>query len=197
MVKKRCGWCGEDGIYVDYHDHEWGVPLRDTNKMFELLSLEGMQAGLSWLTVLKKRDRMRKVFDAFDPERVRRYGASKIQELMQDAGIIRHRGKIEAVINNAHCYLELSAQQAPAEFFWSFVEHEPRLNRWKTAHQVPAFTETSEALSNALKARGFRFVGPRICYAFMQSAGLVNDHLTSCFRYQECASTIPGTDTAP
>jgi DNA-3-methyladenine glycosylase I len=184
MVKARCDWCGDDPLYVRYHDREWGIPARDPQALFELLMVEGMQAGLSWITILRKRRRMHEVFDAFDPMRLARWRAREIDSAMSDPGIIRHRGKIEAVVGNARAFLEFDD---PKTFFWSFVDGAPVQNRWRTIAQVPSSTPTAEAMSKALKQRGFKFVGPTICYAFMQAGGLINDHLTGCFRHDSAA----------
>ena len=180
----RCPWCEGFALYRDYHDTEWGVPLRDDRRLFELLNLEGAQAGLSWATVLKKREHYRVVFDDFDPLRIADYDEAKILRLLGDAGIIRHRGKIEAVIQNAKAYQSLIKMgQSFSSFLWQFVGGKPILNRWESMQEVPAKTPESEAMSKALSKAGFRFVGPTICYAFMQAAGMVNDHLVSCHRY--------------
>lgn len=185
---KRCGWCGSDPLYVRYHDREWGVPLRNERRLFEMLILEGAQAGLSWITVLKKRSRYREVFDGFDPEKIARYGQPRINALLQDPGIIRNRLKIEAAIGNARAWLELKEKVGhPARFLWQFVDGEPMQNRWRTLKQIPVTTSESDAMSRELKRRGFKFVGSTICYAYMQSTGMVNDHLTGCFRHPELA----------
>ncbi|GEJ58594.1 DNA-3-methyladenine glycosylase I [Anaeromyxobacter diazotrophicus] len=185
---RRCGWAGEDPLYVAYHDEEWGAPLRDDRALYELLVLEGFQAGLSWITVLRKREAFRRAFDGFDPERVARLGPRRVEALLRDPGIIRHRGKIEGAVASARAFLALrEAEGSFARFVWSFVGGAPRLNAPRSPAEVPAETAESRALSKALRARGFAFVGPKSCYAFMQSAGLVNDHLTSCFRRAELA----------
>lgn len=182
----RCPWCGTDPLYVAYHDGEWGVPSRDDRHLLEMLCLEGQQAGLSWITVLRKRERYRERFFGFDAERVARITPAGIEARLTDAGLIRHRGKLGAIVDNAR------AAQAAGEAFgslgaylWSFVGGEPVVNRWKTMERVPAETETARAMSRDLKKRGFRFVGPTTCYAFMQAVGMVNDHLTSCGRWRE------------
>ena len=183
---ERCSWCGSDPLYMKYHDREWGVPLRNERRLFELLILEGAQAGLSWMTVLRKRPRYREVFDGFDAEKIARYGSRKINALLQDAGIIRNRLKIEAAISNARAWLDLKEEFGrPARFLWQFVDGEPIQNRWSTLKQVPATTRESDTMSRELKRRGFKFAGSTICYAYMQSTGMVNDHLTSCFRHSE------------
>lgn len=185
MVKTgRCDWCGEDPLYVAYHDEEWGVPVADHRALFERLMLEGMQAGLSWYTVLKKREHMRRRFFHFDPVALADHGEAAVPEWLTDAGLIRHRGKLEALVSNARACLEL--EEPLAHFLWSFVEGRPVQNRWKSLSEVPAQTPESVAMSKSLKRAGFRFVGPTICYAFMQSAGLVNDHLVGCPRHGPC-----------
>lgn len=185
MNKERCSWCLSDPLYVDYHDREWGIPQHDERILFEFLILEGAQAGLSWLTVLKKRERYRAVLDSFDPEVIARYDKKKVAALMADAGIIRNRLKIEAAIGNARAYLNLRQTQGGLDpFLWKFVGGKPRLNRWKSLKQLPAKTPESDAMSKELKQAGFRFVGSTICYALMQACGLVNDHLVSCSFYR-------------
>lgn len=191
MVKaRRCDWCGDDPLYVDYHDREWGAPVGDGRALFERLMLEGMQAGLSWFTILKKRDHMRARFFDFDPVALAERGEGALEDWMTDPGIIRHRGKLEALIGNARATLALP--EPFEEMIWRFVDSAPKQNRWRGASQVPSTTAESEAMSRALKRAGFRFVGPTICYAFMQSAGLVNDHLTRCPRHAECAELARG-----
>jgi DNA-3-methyladenine glycosylase I len=176
----RCSWVPEsDPLHVAYHDEEWGVPTRDPRHLFELLVLEGAQAGLSWSTILRKRDGYRRAFARFDPERVARLDANV---LLQDPGIVRNRLKVESAIANARAWLE---QDDPVELLWSFVEGEPLRNHWRTLAEIPAETEESKAMSKELKRRGFRFVGPTICYAFMQACGLVNDHVVDCFRHDQ------------
>jgi DNA-3-methyladenine glycosylase I len=193
MVKiPRCDWCGEDPLYVAYHDEEWGVPVKDTRVLFELLMLEGMQAGLSWYTVLKKRDHMRKRFYDFDPQTLVRLGPGALDDWLQDPGLIRHRGKLEALIANAAAFLELEKQHAFADWLWSFVECQPEQNQYRRLQELPTQTENSSAMSLALKKAGFRFVGPTICYAFMQSAGMVNDHLVTCHRFGPCREMRDG-----
>ena len=177
---ERCDWAGTDPLYVAYHDTEWGVPIRDPRRLFELLCLEGAQAGLAWITILRKRDGYRAAFDAFDPERMAAYDDADRARLLADAGIVRNRAKIDAFIGNARAYLDLDDFSG---LLWSFVDGEPVINRWRTLDEVPAETDTSRAMSRELRSRGFRFVGPTICYALMQSAGLVDDHLVSCFRH--------------
>ncbi len=181
--KMRCWWCGDDPQYIRYHDEEWGKPVRDDRLMFEKICLEGFQSGLSWLTILRKRENFRKAFEEFDYEKVSRYAQKEIERLLQDAGIVRHRGKIEATINNAARAIELEKETGSlAKFFWSFQpdpKSRPRKLDYKTLTSMPVSPE-STALSKALKKRGWKFVGPTTCYAFMQSMGLVNDHLEGC-----------------
>lgn len=181
----RCAWATNTFQEMqDYHDHEWGIPLHDEQKLFELLILEGAQAGLSWATILKKRARYRELFDSFDPEKIARYGARKTKQLLADPGIVRNRLKIAATISNAQAYLELKASGASFnDCLWQCVGGTPMVNTWKTKAQVPACTPESDAMSKALVKLGFKFVGATICYAFMQAAGMVNDHTTNCFCY--------------
>jgi DNA-3-methyladenine glycosylase I len=176
----RCGWAGSDPLYVAYHDDEWGVPLRDPQRLFELLCLEGAQAGLAWITILRKRDGYRAAFDGFDAARMAAYTDAHRERLMADASIVRNRAKIDAFIGNARAVLEINDF---SELVWSFVDGSPVVNHWRTLQEIPASTPTSERMSRELRRRGFRFVGPTIGYAFMQSAGLVDDHLVSCFRH--------------
>jgi len=176
----RCDWCGTDPLYVAYHDTEWGVPERDPRALFESLSLEGFQAGLSWITILRKRPAFRSAFAGFRPEVIAGWGAEEVAGLLQDPGIVRHRGKIEATIGNARAWCQVEAAQGFADYIWSFVDGAPIRNRFETMTEVPAWTAISKALSRDLKARGFRFCGPTTVYAFMQAAGLVNDHLVGC-----------------
>lgn len=184
----RCAWPGlDDPIYAHYHDTEWGVPQTDSRKLFEKVVLESFQSGLSWLTILKKRDSFREAFDEFDPEKIARYNSTKLGKLITNKGIIRNQAKIAATVGNARAYLKLSETQSFADFVWSFVDHKPKINAFARQEDVPAQTAESVAMSKALKAHGFRFVGPTTAYAFMQSMGLVNDHLTSCHRYAPCA----------
>jgi len=177
----RCDWVPlDDPLYVAYHDEEWGTPLRDDRALFELLNLEGAQAGLSWSTILRKRDGYRRAFAGWEVEAIARFSDRDVERLLGDAGIVRHRGKIEAVIDNARATLTL--ELSLSELLWSFVDGEPRVNRWRTVTEVPAQTAESTAMSKELKRRGFRFTGPTTCYALMQSAGLVDDHTVDCFR---------------
>ncbi len=184
----RCPWCGTDPLYVAYHDTEWGVPVRDDRALFELLTLEGAQAGLSWLTVLRKREGYRRAFAGFRLERIAAMGAADVDRLRADSGIVRNRLKIEATIGNARAALALAERGVTlTAFLWRYVDDEPLQNRWRALAQVPASTALSQRMSRDLHREGFRFVGPTICYAFMQAAGLVNDHLTDCFRHRELA----------
>jgi len=181
---QRCDWAIGDPLYLPYHDREWGVPIRDSRHLFELLCLEGAQAGLSWITILRKRDGFRAAFDGFDPARMASYTDADRARLLGDASIVRNRAKIDAFVGNARAYLEIDDFSA---LIWSFVEGETITNRWAASGGVPAETEASARMSRELRPLGFRFVGPTICYAFMQSAGLVNDHLIGCFRHAELA----------
>jgi DNA-3-methyladenine glycosylase I len=183
---KRCEWAGSEPLYVAYHDQEWGVPQHDDRKLFEMLILEGAQAGLSWSTILKKREDYRKAFEDFDPQKVAEFDESKIAELLKDTGIVRNRLKINAAVQNAKALLEVQDEFGSFDkYIWEFVGGEPRVNTWKSLGEIPAQTAESEAMSKDLKKRGFRFVGPTICYAFMQAVGMVNDHVVHCFRYQQ------------
>ncbi len=182
----RCFWAGTDPLYVAYHDCEWGVPLHNDRKLFELLCLEGAQAGLSWRTILYKRENYRKAFDKFDPRKVARYDAKKVRALLKDEGIVRNRLKVNAFIENAKAFLAVQKEFGSFDaYIWQFVGGSPKGNAWQTGKEIPAKTPEAEAMSKDLKKRGFRFVGPTICYAFMQATGMVNDHTTDCFRYQE------------
>ena len=183
---KRCTWPGQDPLYVAYHDEEWGVPEWDDRALFEKLTLDGFQAGLSWITILRKRENFRAAFDDFDPARIAKYNSRKVDRLLKDEGIIRHRGKIEATIGNAQAYIEImETEDGFANFLWDFVDGAPVQNKWKSLKQMPAKTPISETMSKELKRRGFKFCGPTICYAFMQAVGMVNDHTTDCFRYKQ------------
>ena len=185
-TKMRCTWAGTDPLYINYHDTEWGVPLHQDRKLFEFLILEGAQAGLSWLTVLKKRPNYRRAFDGFEPRKIARYGSRKTKRLLSDDGIIRNRLKVAAAIQNARAFLEVQKEFGRFNtYLWGFVGGRPVKNAWKTGEQIPAQTALSKALSDDLKRRGFKFVGPTICYAFMQAVGMVNDHTVDCFRYNE------------
>lgn len=188
MNLERCLWCGNDPLYVRYHDEEWGVPVHDDRKLFEMIVLDGAQAGLSWLTILRKRENYRRAFDRFDPELIARYDEPRVARLLADSGIVRNRLKIEAAINNARAYLALRDQHgALSDFLWRYVGGAPRQNTWTAIAEVPTKTAEAEAMSRDLKRLGFAFVGPTICYAFMQAAGMVNDHLTHCFRHRQLA----------
>lgn len=183
---KRCTWCGSDPLYVAYHDEDWGVPVYDDQQLFEMLILEGAQAGLSWLTILKKRENYREAFHGFDASTIAVYDQTEIDRLMQDAGIVRNRLKIEATIQNARGFLQLCEEfNSFANYLWRFVDGKPIINAWQDHSNIPANTQISDQLSKDLKKRGFNFVGSTICYAFMQSIGMVNDHTTDCFRYQQ------------
>ncbi len=183
----RCSWCTDHPLYEDYHDTEWGVPCRDDGKLFEFLILESAQAGLSWITILKKRDNYRRAFANFDAEKVARFNRRSVERLMNDAGIVRNRLKIESAISNARHFLDLQeAFGSFANYFWGFVDNKPIVNRWKSLSQLPASTELSDVISKDMKRRGFRFFGSTICYAHMQATGVVNDHLVDCYRYRQC-----------
>lgn len=182
----RCPWCGSDPLYVAYHDEEWGVPVHDDRKHFEFLVLESAQAGLSWLTVLRKRENYRALYDSFDPAKVAVYNEAKVQELLGNPGIIRNRKKIEASINNARCFLDIQQTYGSFDaYIWAFTEGRPVVNRWTQLSQLPAKTPLSDAVAKDLKARGFKFLGTTIVYAHLQAIGIINDHLTDCFRYNE------------
>ena len=183
---QRCPWAEVDPLMIEYHDTEWGVPLHDDRKLFEFLVLDAMQAGLSWLTVLRKRDNFRRAFDDFNPQRVARYTKRRIEKLLKDEGIIRTRLKIEATVANARAFLQLQHELGSfSDYIWGFVDGKSVVNVWKTQKQIPAQTPLSIKMSKDLQQRGFRFAGPTICYAFMQAAGLVNDHVVDCFRNRE------------
>jgi len=185
-MRYRCEWAGSDPLYVKYHDTEWGVPVWDDRKLFEFLILEGMQAGLSWLIILRKRENFRKAFDQFDPETIARYDEKKIQALLRDAGIIRNRLKIQAAIANARAFLKIQEEFGSfARYMWRFVDGKPIVNHWRRLSEIPTHSPESDALSRDLKQRGFKFVGTTICYAHMQAVGMVNDHVVNCFRHQE------------
>lgn len=179
-MSERCGWCGADPLYVDYHDREWGVPEFDGRALWEKLILDGFQAGLSWITILRKRDAFRARFQGFEPEIIARWGEAEVAAALADPGIIRHRGKIEATIGNARAYLAIAERQDFSDFLWDFVDGVPIQNRYAKQSDVPAQTVLSARVSRALRAEGFRFVGPTIVYAFMEASGLVNDHLVTC-----------------
>jgi DNA-3-methyladenine glycosylase I len=180
-AKERCPWCGTDPLYVAYHDAEWGVPVRDDARLFEMLLLEGAQAGLSWITILRKRENYRRAFAQFDAEKIARFDAKKRARLMLDEGIVRNRLKIESATGNARAFLRMQEQGSFSDWLWAFVDGEPVVNRPRTMAQVPARTDLSDAISKELKKRGFRFVGSTIVYAFLQATGIVDDHLAGCF----------------
>ncbi|WP_404451071.1 DNA-3-methyladenine glycosylase I [Virgibacillus necropolis] len=183
-MKKRCDWTTSDQIYIDYHDYEWGKPKHDDQELFEMLCLEGAQAGLSWITILKRRENYRKAFDNFDPEVVQGYDEEKIQETLQDEGIIRNKLKVRSVVTNAQAFLKVKEEFGTFDaYIWKFVGGKPVLNEWEKHADVPASTDESVKMSKDLKKRGFKFVGPTICYAYMQSTGMVNDHTKECFLY--------------
>jgi DNA-3-methyladenine glycosylase I len=182
----RCGWHGDDPLYVAYHDHEWGVPLHDDRRLFEMVVLEGAQAGLSWRTILHRREGYRRAFDGFDPEKVARYRPARIEKLLADPGIIRNRAKVESAVTNARAFLAVREEVGSFDrYLWELAGGAPRINRFRTLAEIPPQTPVSVAMSRDLKRRGFRFVGPTICYALMQSVGMVNDHLTGCFRWRQ------------
>lgn len=183
-MKKRCGWSTNDSLYISYHDEEWGVPVHDDRKLFEMLILEGAQAGLSWITVLRKRDNYRKAFNNFDAKKIVKYDEIKVKSLLENEGIIRNRLKIAAAIQNAKCFLEIQKEFGSFDkYIWQFVGGKAIKNKWKTLKEIPAKTTESDAMSKDLKKRGFKFVGSTICYAFMQAVGMVNDHVVECFRH--------------
>lgn len=189
---KRCGWAGlDDKLYLDYHDKEWGVPVHDDRVLFEFLVLEGAQAGLSWGTILRKRENFRRAFDGFDPKKVSRYDGKKVAQLLRDPGIIRNRLKITSAIQNAKSFLDVQKEFGSFDkYIWGFIGGRTKVNRWRTLREIPATTRESEAMSKDLLRRGFRFVGPTICYAHMQATGMVNDHVKTCFRYRELANVV-------
>ena len=183
----RCTWCGDDPLYQLYHDREWGVPCRDDQTLFEFVVLEGAQAGLSWITILRKRENYRKAFANFDVHKVAAFGQQDIERLLQDAGIVRNRLKIASAISNARCFIELQNQYGSfSDYFWGFVDDTPITNHWSSVAQIPASTELSDKISKDMKRRGFKFFGTTICYAHLQATGVINDHTTDCFRHVEC-----------
>ena len=191
-MKKRCEWCGIDPLYVAYHDNEWGIPVHDDRHLFEMLILEGAQAGLSWLTILKKRENYRKAFHDFNYERIASYTSRDVRRLLDDAGIVRNRLKIESTVKNARVTLDILEEFGTLDsFVWRYVDGIPIQNKWKTMAELPVKTEISGMMSKDLKKRGFNFVGPTICYAFMQAIGMVNDHITDCFRHEEIKQLSP------
>lgn len=187
---QRCTWPGQDPLYVAYHDEEWGVPIYDDQDLFEKLILDGFQAGLSWITILRKRDRFKQVFAGFDPEKIVKFSPQKIEELMQDKGIVRNRLKIEGTVKNARGYLKIQQETGFSNYLWDFIDGEPLQNKFASHRDIPAETELSKNISKDLKARGFTFVGPTIVYAFMQAVGMINDHTTDCFRHKECMALV-------
>lgn len=188
MKRERCGWCGTDPLYVAYHDVEWGVPMRDDGKLFEFLVLEGAQAGLSWSTILRKREGYRVAFDGFDPVKVASYDEDRISQLLADPGIVRNRQKVRSAVSNARAFLAVQQEFGTfSHYIWSFTGGTPIQNSWRTLDQIPSTSPLAEAISRDLKSRGFRFVGPTIVYAHMQATGMVNDHLVTCFRHAEVA----------
>ena len=188
---ERCGWVTDDPLYLSYHDEEWGVPVRDDRYLFEFLILEGAQAGLSWITILRKREGYRRAFDGFDAEKIARYDEDRIATLLGDPGIVRNRLKIRSTVDNARAYLDLRQELGSfSDFLWGFVDGEPIQNTFRSLTEVPAATDQSKAMSKELKRRGFRFVGPTVCYAFMQAVGLVNDHVVGCFRHAQVRSLV-------
>jgi DNA-3-methyladenine glycosylase I len=191
MIKTRCAWAGDDPLYVRYHDREWGVPLHEDRRLFEFLVLEGAQAGLSWFTILKKRENYRRAFEGFDPAKVAAFGDDKIAALLADPGIVRNRLKVTAAVRNARAFLDIQQEFGSFDaYLWRIVGGRPKQNRWKALTQIPAATRESRALSSDLIRRGCAFVGPTICYAFMQAVGMVNDHLVTCFRHNEIANRM-------
>jgi DNA-3-methyladenine glycosylase I len=185
-MEKRCAWAGSDPLYIKYHDEEWGVPVHDDRKLFEMLILEGAQAGLSWITILRKRENYRDAFDNFDAEKIAKYNSKKVKQLLSNQGIVRNRLKIEAAIQNAKSFLEIKKKSGSFDnYIWQFVNYKPTVNKRRFLKDLPAKTPESDAMSKDLKQHGFKFVGSTICYAFMQAVGMVNDHTTSCFRYSE------------
>ena len=185
-TRKRCEWPGTDPLYVEYHDLEWGVPQHDDRKLFEMLILEGAQAGLSWITILRKRENYRRALAGFDPKQVARFDQRKVAALLRDEGIVRNRMKIASTVGNAKVFLAIRKEfDSFDRFIWQFVDQLPKINRWRSLGQIPAKTPQSEAMSRELKRRGMNFVGPTICYAFMQAVGMVNDHVVGCFRHRE------------
>lgn len=184
-MKHRCPWALNNQLYIAYHDHEWGVPVHDDRKLFEMLILEGAQAGLSWITILRKRENYRKAFDNFEAKKIARYDGKKVAQLLRNEGIVRNRLKIKAAIQNARAFLAVQKEFGSFDaYIWRFVGGKPKVNHWRSLKQIPPKTEVSDAMSKDLKKRGFTFVGSTICYAFMQACGLVNDHLAECFRYK-------------
>ena len=192
-VRPRCAWAGNDPIYIRYHDREWGRPVHDDRRLFEFLVLEGAQAGLSWITILRKRDAYRAAFDSFSPERVASYDRRRIERLLRNPGIVRNRLKIESAVTNARAFIAVQEEFGRFDrYLWNFVDGRPKINHWRSPRQVPAHTPESDDLSRDLRRRGFRFVGSTICYAYMQAVGLVNDHTVNCFRYRDSKAPRKG-----
>jgi DNA-3-methyladenine glycosylase I len=186
MDKTRCAWCGDDALYMKYHDNEWGVPVFDDKLLFEFLVLETFQAGLSWITILRKRENFRMAFDNFDYKRIARYDESKYDELLLDSGIIRNKLKIKATINNAQLFMDIQKEEGSfSNYLWNFSNGKPIQNNWEQMNQVPATTDLSDAISKAMKKKGFKFVGSTVIYAYMQAIGMVNDHIKTCFRHHQ------------
>lgn len=189
VERRRCAWCGNDPLYVAYHDEEWGVPVHDDVKLFEMLVLDGAQAGLSWLTILRKREQYRQAFDGFDPQKVAKYDAERVNRLLLDPGIVRNRLKIQSAVKNAQAVLRVQEQFGSLDvLLWRHVDFEPRRNAWQSLAEIPTRTPESDAMSKELKRLGFSFVGSTICYAFMQAAGMVDDHIVACFRHRELST---------
>jgi len=185
-MPNRCEWCGNDPLYIKYHDYEWGMPVHDDRRLFEFLILEGAQAGLSWLTILKKRENYRKAFQGFDPQKIATYSEADVQRLLSDCGIVRNRLKIESTIRNARVVLEIMDEFGSFDaFIWRYVDYQPIQNAWRSLEELPASTELSDTISKDLKKRSFNFLGSTICYSFMQAVGMVNDHVVGCFRFAE------------
>lgn len=190
-MKTRCAWANSDPIYIEYHDKEWGVPEHDDEKLFEFLILEGAQAGLSWLTILRKRENYRKAFGGFNPRKVARYDSGKVATLLSNPGIVRNKLKIGGAVQNARAYLKIQKEFGSFDaYVWQFVSGKPKINCWESLNEIPSRTPASDALSKDLNLRGFKFVGSTICYAHMQATGMVNDHLASCFRYKELLQEV-------
>jgi DNA-3-methyladenine glycosylase I len=188
-MKTRCAWAGDDALYQSYHDEEWGVPLHDDQKLFEFLILEGAQAGLSWITILKKRENYRAAFDDFDPQIVAKYDEAKIKELLSNPGIVRNKLKVRSAVSNAQLFLDIQREFGSFDaYIWGFTGGKTKINQWKSLSELPTKTPEAEAMSKDLKTSGFKFIGPTICYAFMQTIGMVNDHTVDCFRYKEVLS---------
>lgn len=191
VTNKRCAWCGDDPLYVQYHDEEWGLPQHDDKVLFEFLLLESFQAGLSWITILRKRENFRKAFAGFDPQKVARFTPARVEKLLQDAGIIRNRQKIEASLANARAFLKVQQEFGSFDAYsWGFIGGKPVANKWKSMEEIPVYTDLALAFSKDLKARGFKFVGPTIVYSHMQATGMVNDHVISCFRHRQVSGKV-------